>query len=270
MLIEGKGLLLLGCGKMGGAMLKGWLANGLSEKKVTVFDPRPASWLLGLQQYGLKLNTLPHDPPSVAVIATKPQIMSTAIPKLKEYGNGTTLFISIAAGTLISAFENQLGLNTPIVRAMPNTPASIGKGITGLIANEKVTPAQMKLADQMMRTVGKTVILDNEEQMHAVTALSGSGPAYVFAMTEALQKAGMKIGLSNDVSLKLAIEMVSGAGQLMSKSNEHPSELRKNVTSEKGTTHAGLSSLMKEGVGIFELIDKTVIAASERSRELSR
>lgn len=264
-----RGLLLLGCGKMGGAMLRGWLASGLNPASVTVLDPNPSEWLQGLVADGIHLNKLPSEPPSVAVIATKPQTMADAIPGLKDYGNGPTLFVSIAAGTLISMFEGMLGDKTPIVRTMPNTPAAIGCGITGLVANAHVSADQMTIATELMAAVGDTVILENEEQIHAVTGLSGSGPAYVFAMTEALTAAGTEAGLPAEIAAKLAIAMVAGSGQLMVKTGEDPAELRRQVTSPNGTTAAGLAELMVVPGGIFELMGKTVNAARDRSIALA-
>ncbi|GAA6208510.1 pyrroline-5-carboxylate reductase [Cognatishimia sp. WU-CL00825] len=262
------GVLLFGCGKMGSALLRGWLDAGLPCDQVTVMDPRPSDWLLGLQDMGVTLNQLPANAPSVAVIATKPQIMSEAIPDVKAYGNGATLFISIAAGTLIETFETLLGAETPIVRAMPNTPAAVGKGITVLVPNGNVLASQLNAAEMIFATVGDTVLLQDEEQLHAVTALSGSGPAYVFAMTEALIAAGIGLGLSTDISNRLATSTVTGAGALMKELNEHPSHLRETVTSPNGTTAAGLEVLLAQGNGLAEMFKRCLSAAAERSREL--
>lgn len=260
---------MLGCGKMGGAMLRGWLANGLTPDQVTVLDPHPAEWLTDLQIQGLRLNTQPDTPPAIAVIATKPQIMADAIPGVAAFGNGPTMFISVAAGTLISTFESILGPETPVVRAMPNTPAAIGAGITALVANPHVETDQLHLAEQLLGAVGEVVLLDHEEQMHAVTALSGSGPAYVFAMTEALTQAGIGLGLSQEVSSRLAVAMVAGSGKLMSQTGDEPALLREQVTSPKGTTAAGLDVFMRQGNGILELVEQTAKAASDRSRKLA-
>ncbi len=262
------GVLLLGCGKMGSALLRGWLEAGLLCDQVTVIDPRPSDWLLGLQDKGVILNKLPEKAPSVAVIATKPQIMSEAIPDVKAYGNGVTLFISIAAGTLIETFETLLGAETPIVRAMPNTPAAVGKGITALVSNRNVGASQLATAETIFATVGDTVLLQGEEQMHAVTALSGSGPAYVFAMAEALIAAGTEQGLSAAISTRLATSTIAGAGALMKELDAHPSFLREQVTSPNGTTAAGLEVLMAQERGLVEIFMRCLSAAAERSREL--
>lgn len=262
------GLLLLGCGKMGGAMLRGWLAKGLSPDQVTVLDPRPADWLCELQAKGLRLNVQPDTPPAIAVIATKPQIMGDAIPGIAAFGNGPTLFLSIAAGTSIATFEDMLGLETPVVRAMPNTPAAIGAGISALVANEQVTADQLGLAERLLAAVGETVLLDCEEQMHAVTALSGSGPAYVFALAEAMAGAGQELGLPKDMALRLAVATIAGAGRLMMETGTAPDVLRDQVTSPNGTTAAGLDVLMRPD-GIAELTRQTLEAAADRSRTLA-
>lgn len=264
------GLLLLGCGKMGGAMLRGWLAKGLAPDRVTVLDPHPADWLLDLQAKGLRLNVQPDIAPAIAVIATKPQIMADAIPGIAAFGNGPTLFLSIAAGTLIATFEHMLGAKTPVVRAMPNTPAAIGAGITALVANAQVTPDQMALADQLLAAVGETILLDKEEQMHAVTALSGSGPAYVFAMAEAMARAGCHLGLPEEMADRLAVATIAGAGQLMRETLTAPAVLRKQVTSPNGTTAAGLEVLMHPDKGLEDLLRQTLDAASDRSRALAQ
>lgn len=261
-------LLLMGCGKMGSALLRGWLEAGLKPEQVSVIDPRPSDWFLGLSERGLVLNQPLSQAPEVVVIATKPQIMQDAVPGLKAFGGGGTLFLSIAAGTMISTFEEMLGTGTPVVRAMPNTPAAIGQGVSGVIGNA-AAQAQMPLAAELMRAAGEVVLLDDEEQMHAVTALSGSGPAYVFAMTEALIAAGQEAGLSLEVARKLAVAMVAGSGQLMARTGEEPGELRRQVTSPNGTTAAGLAELQRKPDGIADLIQKTVQAARDRSVELA-
>ncbi|MES0824370.1 pyrroline-5-carboxylate reductase [Ruegeria sp. SCP11] len=264
-----RGLLLLGCGKMGSALLNGWLNAGLDAEKIIVLDPRPSNWLQRLTRRGLRLNQQPEEPPAVAVIATKPQVMTSALSDLNSLGSGQTLFVSVAAGTLISTYEELLGTQTPIVRTMPNTPASVGSGITALVGNVCTTASHMELAIQLMRAVGETVVLDDEDMLHAVTAISGSGPAYVFAMAEALAEAGRELGLAQEVSAKLASAMISGSGDLMRLSPNSPAELRNQVTSPNGTTEAGLQELMSLEKGVFPLILRTAQAAHSRSIELS-
>ena len=258
-------IVIVGCGKMGSALLKGWLAEGLDPNEITVIDPDPSDWLI---KQTVRLNkTLPINP-SIVLIAVKPQMMPDVVPKLKKLGNSKTLFISIAAGTSISYFQRILGNQTPIVRAMPNTPASIGKGITAIIANAYVSDIELKATKKLLSSVGKIVSLDSEEQMDAVTAVSGSGPAYVFHLIEALADAGQANGLNAELSMTLAKATVAGAGLLAEKSNEDPTNLRINVTSPGGTTAAALKILMDQDTGFNSLLSKAVEAASNRSKEL--
>ena len=263
-------LLLVGCGKMGSALLRGWLSAGLAPDQVTVLDPNPSDWLRELEAIGLHLNIDVDPAPSVAVIAVKPQVLAKAIPGLRDFGGGGTLFVSIAAGASMSAFENLLGPNTPVVRTMPNTPAAVGAGMTALVPNLHASPDQVSLADMLMRAVGETVLLDDEPQMHAVTAISGSGPAYVFALTEALARAGTELGLRDDIAQKLSSAMVCGSGKLMDSSTETPGERMVQVTSPNGTTAAGLEKLQAKDAGIDQLILETAQAAFNRSVELSQ
>ena len=268
--IAARGLVLLGCGRMGTALLEGWLAGGLRPSAVTVLEPKPSPRLDELARQGLRLNApLPADP-AVAVLAVKPQMMGDALPRLAELGNGGTLFLSIAAGTPIRAFEAALGGRTPIVRAMPNTPAAVGQGITAVIGGATADEAAVAMAEDLLAAVGQTVRLNSEAQMDAVTALSGSGPAYVFHLIEALAAAGAAEGLAPDLALRLATATVAGAGALAMASEDHPAQLRVNVTSPAGTTAAGLALLMDEETGLPPLIRRTVAAAAARSRELGQ
>ena len=259
-------LVLLGCGRMGSAMLEGWLARGLEPRQVTVIDPQPSDWLVGLAGHGLALNPEELGEATVAVLAVKPQIMTEAAPRLGPLARGPTLFLSVAAGTPIHAFEEIFGAETPIVRAMPNTPAAIGEGISALIGNARAGEGEMAKAEALMRAVGRTVRLDSEAQMDAVTGLSGSGPAYVFHLIEAMAAAGEAEGLAPDLAMALARGTVAGAGALAGRSAESAERLRANVTSPGGTTAAGLEVLMAE---LPDLMRRTVRAAAERSRELS-
>lgn len=262
-----RGLVLLGCGKMGQAMLAGWLRGGLPAGSVWVIDPVPSDWVLAS---GVHVNApLPADP-AIALIAVKPQMMGAALPSMQALGNGPTLFVSVAAGTPIATYEAVLGAATPIIRAMPNTPAAIGRGITALIGNARATPAQMDLAEALMAAVGQVVRLESEAQMDAVTALSGSGPAYVFHLIEAMTAAGVAEGLSPDLALRLAKATVGGAGQLAEDAPESPAQLRVNVTSPHGTTQAALEVLMDPAHGFPALLTRAVRAAAARSRELAK
>lgn len=266
--ISRRGLVLLGCGKMGSALLEGWLAGGLPAASATVLEPQPSPRLIGLAGAGLRLNAaLPQDP-AVAILAVKPQMMGGALPRLAELGGGGTLFLSIAAGTPISAFEKHLGATTPIVRAMPNTPAAVGRGITALIGNTAAGAADLDLAETLMRAVGQVVRLEAEAQMDAVTAISGSGPAYAFLLIEVLAVAGIAEGLPAELALQLARATVAGAGELAESSGVDPATLRVNVTSPGGTTAAALAVLMREEGGLADLVGAAVKAAAARSREL--
>ncbi len=263
-----RGIVLLGCGKMGSALLDGWLAQGVAPAAFTVIEPAPSPRLAALAGQGLRLNAdLPQEP-AIAVLAVKPQTMGAALPRLTALGGGATLFLSIAAGTSIRAFEATLGPDTPIVRAMPNTPAAIGRGITALIGNACVTEDRMQLAEAALRAVGETVRLTTEAQMDAVTAVSGSGPAYVFLMIEALAAAGEAEGLGPDLAMRLARATVGGAGQLAESAEDDPAQLRVNVTSPGGTTAAALEVLQDPTNGLPALMRRAVAAAAARSRAL--
>ncbi|WP_238370040.1 pyrroline-5-carboxylate reductase [Heliomarina baculiformis] len=265
--IAARGLVLLGCGKMGSAMLAGWLKQGLPATSVWVLDPNPSDWV---KAQGVHVNAdLPEDP-AIVLIAVKPQMMGEALPSMKALGNGTTLFVSVAAGTPLSAFEAILGENTPIIRAMPNTPAAVGRGISAIIGNDKTDAKSLDLAEGLLSAVGQVVRLESESQMDAVTGVSGSGPAYVFHLIETLAAAGEAQGLSPDLALQLARATVAGAGALAEDAEETPAQLRINVTSPNGTTQAALEVLMDEQTGFPPLLKKAVAAAADRSKELSR
>ena len=261
------GLVLLGCGKMGTALLTGWLAAGVPVDAVWVVEPNPTDWLI---QTGVHLNEGLPAAPAVAVLAVKPQMMGRALPALQAMGNGTTLFVSIAAGTTIASFEAALGTRTPIVRTMPNTPAMVGRGITALCRNAHVTDADFALARDLMAAVGQVVTLDGEHQIDAVTAVSGSGPAYVFHLIETMATAGQAEGLPADVAMQLARATVCGAGELAFQSPETAAQLRINVTSPGGTTAAALGVLMDPETGFPALLKRAVKAAADRGRELGK
>ncbi len=259
------GLVLLGCGKMGSAMLQGWIEGGLPPVSVWVIDPKPSDWLRGT---GVTINADLPDHPAIVLIAVKPQMMGDALPSIAAMGGGQTLFVSVAAGTPIAAFEAAFGDDSPIIRAMPNTPAAVAKGITAIVGNAETTPAQLDLADTLLSAVGQVVRLDSEDQMDAVTGVSGSGPAYVFHMIECLAAAGETEGLTPDLAMQLAKATVAGAGALAETADEAPDQLRVNVTSPNGTTQAGLEVLMDEANGLPPLMRTTVAAATNRSKEL--
>ncbi|MBR9863226.1 MAG: pyrroline-5-carboxylate reductase [Rhodobacteraceae bacterium] len=264
------GLVLLGCGKMGSAMLQGWLAQGVKPTSVSILDPSPSDWVQALQADGVGVNSDLPEAPAVCIVAVKPQMMGDALPRLQTMGNGRTVFISVAAGTPITAFAAVLGDKTPIIRAMPNTPAAVSRGITALIGNENVAEADMQMAESLLQAVGQTVRLEDESQMDAVTAVSGSGPAYVFHLIETLAAAGEAEGLGAELSLKLARATVAGAGALAEQAEEDPAQLRRNVTSPAGTTAAALEVLMDAETGFPPLLRRGVKAAADRSRELAK
>ena len=263
-LINQRGIVLLGCGKMGSALLAGWLARGVEPGAVWVLDPNPSDWLQG---QGVRINAGLPDDPAVALIAVKPQMMGDALPGLAALGAGT-LFVSIAAGTRLSAFEDALGPGKRIVRAMPNTPAAVGHGISAIIGNAGTTGADLDLAEALLSAVGQVVRLPDEGLMDAVTAVSGSGPAYVFHMIEALAAAGEAEGLPADLAMQLARATVCGAGELAEQSAESAEQLRVNVTSPGGTTAAALAVLMDAEAGLPPLMRKAVAAAAARGKEL--
>ncbi len=265
--VRDRGLVLLGCGKMGSAMLAGWLKGGLPARSVWVIDPHPSDWL---KAQGVHLNDGLPTAPAIVLIAVKPQMMAEALPSLKALGGGGTLFLTVAAGTTIATYETVLGAGTPIVRAMPNTPAAIARGITAICGNRQVTEAHLALAEALLSAVGQVVRIEGEHQMDAVTAVSGSGPAYVFHLIETLAAAGAAEGLPEALALRLAKATVAGAGALAEAVDDDPAQLRINVTSPGGTTAAALKVLMDEKRGFPALLKEAVHAAAERGRELGK
>ena len=262
-----EGLLLLGCGKMGTALLTGWLAAGVPAKSVWVIEPHPSDWL---KATGVHLNAGLPAAPAVALLAVKPQMMGAALPALQALGNGTTLFLSIAAGTSIATFEAALGAATPIVRSMPNTPAMVGRGITAICANAHAGHEGLALAHALMLAVGEVVELAGEHQIDAVTAVSGSGPAYVFLLIEAMAAGGVAAGLPAEIAMQLARATVCGAGELAHRSGETAAQLRINVTSPAGTTAAALAVLMDAAEGFTPLLDRAIKAAAARGQALGK
>ncbi len=262
-------LLLLGCGNMGSALLRGWLESGLQPSNVTILDPHPNTLVKDLESQGAVVNPVHVLQPHVAILAVKPQMMEEAAPILSRFCNKKTLFISIAAGTTISALQDMIGQDAPFIRAMPNTPCIIGRGVTAYIPEHSVSAGQLKLAETLLSASGKIVRLSAEKDMNVVTALSGSGPAYVFYMIETMAAAGEALGLSAEVSMVLAKATIDGAGTLANTSDESVSVLRENVTSPNGTTAAGLAVLMNDQKGLANLMMLTMQAAKNRSIALS-
>ena len=266
--IADRGILVLGCGKMGSALIDGWLSQGIAPDRFCLIEPNPSDMIRSLAEHGALLNTLPDRPPGTVLLAVKPQMMAEALPRVAEYGDGSTLFISIAAGLPLAYFGEALGQAAPVIRAMPNTPAAIGRGITALVGNTAASDEHLTIAETLLASVGSTVRLPAEAQMDVVTALSGSGPAYVFLLIEALAEAGVAEGLEPDLALELARATVAGAGLLAEAGEAEPGELRQNVTSPGGTTAAALEVLMANRDGLPDLIARAVSAAASRSREL--
>jgi pyrroline-5-carboxylate reductase len=262
--INARGMVLLGCGKMGSAMLAGWLARGVPAGSIWVQDPYPSEWLIGT---GVHINEGFPEAPAVVLIAVKPQMMGEALPALAALPKEGVVFLSVAAGVPIAAYEAALGNNASIVRAMPNTPAAVAKGITAIIGNGNSSSAELDLAEALLSAVGQVVRLESESQMDAVTGVSGSGPAYVFYMIDSLAAAGVAQGLPADLSMQLAKATVAGAGVLAQAAEEAPEQLRINVTSPNGTTQAGLEVLMGSQA-LMPLMAATVKAATDRSKEL--
>jgi len=260
-----RGLVMLGCGKMGSAMLEGWLARGLDPASVHVIDPYPSDWL---RAQGVAINAALPEAPAVLMIAVKPQMMQDALPHVARFGGGGTLILSVAAGTPIRAFEAAFGPGTRVVRSMPNTPAAVGKGITAIIGNAAADADDLDTAETLLQAIGQVVRLATEDQIDAVTGVSGSGPAYIFYMIDALAAAGEAEGLPPDLAMQLATATVAGAGALAERASETPEQLRLNVTSPNGTTQAGLGVLMDDASGLMPLMRATVAAATARSREL--
>jgi pyrroline-5-carboxylate reductase len=266
-------LLLVGAGKMGSAMLDGWLARGLAPKRIAVIEPQPGKAVKALARRGLALNpkTGPKAkaaPASAIVIAVKPQTAPQAVPALGLHVGKSTLVLSIMAGRTIGFLEKSLPGGTAIVRAMPNTPAAIGRGISVAVPNNKVSPRQRKLATDLLAAIGKVEWVSEEALLDPVTALSGSGPAYVFLLSEAMTKAGIAAGLPAELAALLARETVAGSGELLHRSELDAATLRQNVTSPGGTTAAALEVLMGPG-GFDELLTRAIAAATRRSRELA-
>jgi len=264
-------VLLVGCGNMGGAMLEGWIDQKIKPNSIVVIDPSSANLekarALGCRGFSSPLLIEEGYVPDAIVFAVKPQVIADVMDHYRSYTDKGAFVISIAAGTRIEKFEQQLGDHVPIIRTMPNTPAAIRQGMMVSCANGLVSEEQKKLCDLLMEAIGTTAWVDMEEDIDRVTGLSGSGPAYVFYMIEAMTQAGIAAGLSEELSTLLAKTTVAGAGQLAISSPKAASTLRENVTSPGGTTAAGLSVLMAKD-GLKPLMEKTVAAAVQRSKEL--
>lgn len=266
-------LLLAGCGKMGSALLEGWLERGVRPQDVTIVDPNTDITDTLKATHGVNTagstDELSHDlSPDVVMLAVKPQVMDDVLPDYTRFVGKGSVFLSIAAGKTIGYFEDRLGPDAVIIRAMPNTPAAVRRGITVGCNNRNVSDAQRRSCDELLQAVGSVEWVDDEGLIDAVTALSGGGPAYVCLLVECLAQAGIDAGLPEDLAMRLARETVSGSGELLHQSTEPASILRRNVTSPGGTTAEALKVLMADD-GWQPLVTKAIAAATARSRELA-
>jgi pyrroline-5-carboxylate reductase len=262
-------ILLVGAGKMGSAMLDGWLALGLSPRSVAVLEPQPTPEVTALAARGLRLNPSAEAAGEVAavVVAIKPQVAPEVMPALAPFVGAATVVVSIMAGRTLKFLADVLP-GAALVRAMPNTPAAIGRGITVAVGNARVSDAQRALVDALLSAVGAVEWVADEALMDAVTALSGSGPAYVFLLAETMAQAGVAAGLPPALAATLARATVAGAGELLHRSPLDAATLRQNVTSPGGTTAAALDVLMAKD-GLAPLMRRAIAAATARSRELA-
>lgn len=260
-------ILLVGCGKMGGAMLSGWLDRSLRAEDVVVVEPGGAE--LPVKVVAAADSVPEGFRPDVVVLAVKPQVMDDVLPAYARFAEDGAVFLSIAAGRTLASFERLLGEGAAIVRAMPNTPAAVGRGITVCCPNGAVGPAMRDQCTMLLEAVGQVAWVEDEGQMDAVTAVSGSGPAYVFLLAETLARAGEAAGLPASLAAQLARATVCGAGELMYRcGDDEPAQLRQNVTSPNGTTAAALDVLMADD-GLAALMERAVAAAARRSKELA-
>jgi pyrroline-5-carboxylate reductase len=264
-------VLLVGAGKMGGALLEGWLARGLPPALVAVRDPAPAPFVVKL--LATRRIARDPDPPLIpihaaVVLAVKPQDAATVVPQIARFVGPDTVVVSIMAGCTLASLAKLLPKSAPVVRAMPNTPAAIGRGITVAVPNNRVKEDARRLAHLLLSATGPVEWIKNEKWMDAVTAVSGSGPAYVFLLAEALARAGVAAGLPKPLAERLARETVAGSGELLHRSEHGAGKLRENVTSRGGTTEAALKVLMGKG-GLEALMKKAIAAATKRSRQLA-
>ncbi|MCQ2914809.1 MAG: pyrroline-5-carboxylate reductase [Alphaproteobacteria bacterium] len=266
-------LLIIGCGKMGGSVLDGYLSKHDEANNIRVIEPNEQIREKLKQKKVIsfeKIEDLKDFNPDFVFTAVKPFLIGDIIDSLKTFIDKGAALFTIIAGKKIAFFEEHLGKNAKIVRCMPNTPASIGKGITGLVANKNATKEVKEFVNDVFEACGETVWLDDESQIDAVTAVSGSGPAYLFYLTETLVEAAKATGLNEEQAKKLAKATIIGASALMEKSSEEPSKLRQNVTTPNGTTAAALDVLMNEENGVGKLMTKAVLAAQKRSVELGK
>jgi pyrroline-5-carboxylate reductase len=265
-------LVLIGAGKMGTAMLQGWLDAGIEPDQVTIFDPSPPPETMAvIKQYSISHNPSVGSVSGVEAIlvAIKPQMVDEVLPSMADLATNNPLVVSVVAGKTISAFRQHFGSDVPVIRTIPNTPAAVGRGITAMAASDGVSREQSALATALLASLGEVVSVSDEAMIDACTAISGSGPAYIFYMTECMTAAAMELGLPADIAEQLARATVAGAGELMRATGTPAGVLRENVTSPKGTTHAALQVLMADGDGMKQLMVRATAKAEQRSRELA-
>lgn len=262
-------ILLVGCGKMGSALLAGWLRQGVAAADIIVVEPNPIPDLpAGILHVDAASAIPPAFAPALIMLAVKPQVVDAVAPAYRDYAAKGACLLSIAAGKTIATLNSLLGGSAAVIRAMPNTPAAVGAGITVACANNAVSSAQRAYCENLLASVGEVGWVEDEALIDAVTGVSGSGPAYVFWMTECLAAAGEKAGLDAELAARLARATVTGSGALMQQSPESPAQLRRNVTSPNGTTQAALDVLMAPD-GLAPLMERAVAAATRRAKELA-
>ncbi len=262
-------IVLVGAGKMGGAMAAGWLNGGLEPAALSILEPKPSKEIEALGTRGAAINPADPTPPDVLVLAVKPQGLDAVAPAIAPLAGSRTLVLSILAGKTIANLRARLAGAGVVVRAMPNTPAAIGRGVTAAYAGPEVTEEQRRWCESLLGAIGAFHWLENESEIDAVTAISGGGPAYVFALTEALAAAAEKLGLGPELAMKLARGTVEGAGELLRHEGDTTAAvLRRNVTSPGGTTAAALAVLQGEG-GLDDLMARAAAAACARAAELA-
>ena len=261
---------IIGCGKMASAILDAWLKKSISPQDIYVDDPKPSEWLLEKKKHGLNINTKADVSFDYCFIGVKPQSLDEIKLKLKELSKKNVTFVSMLAGIKINRLEDIIGKDESIVRIMPNLPAEILKGVTAVKENKRVEPKQSKNLALLLEAFGETVKFVEERKFDAVTAISGSGPAYIFLIAELMTEVGINLGLSYDEAFKLVKHTIDGAGSLMVNSSLKPQKLRENVTSPGGTTHEALAVMMNKDNGLPKIFSAAIKAAAQRSKELSK
>ena len=261
---------IIGCGKMASAILDAWLKKSISPQDIYVDDPKPSEWLLEKKKHGLNINTKADVSFDYCFIGVKPQSLDEIKLKLKGLSKKNVTFVSMLAGIKINRLEDIIGKDESIVRIMPNLPAEILKGVTAVKENKRVEPKQSKNLAILLDAFGETVKFVEERKFDAVTAISGSGPAYIFLIAELMTEVGINLGLSYDEAFKLVKHTIDGAGSLIVNSSLKPQKLRENVTSPGGTTHEALAVMMNKDNGLPKIFSAAIKAAAQRSKELSK